>query len=102
MATLYISEFSGNAYTGSHSNQPVPYPSASAILAFQNITISSSTAQSAAFNAATRLIKVCSDTNCWLNFGGSSVTATVAQDYLPANTVVYYAVSPVTYLAAIT
>lgn len=103
MATLYITEFGGHAFVGASSNQSVQIPSASAVLAYQNISISASSAASAAFNANTRMIKICSDTNVWLNFGPTnSVTATVAQDYLPAGVVLYYAVNPGSYLAAIT
>lgn len=56
------------------------------------ITISvSSTRNSAAFNAETRIISLYSDVPVYIAFGNSSVSATTSDHYLPAG--LYYDVS---------
>ena len=99
--TLYITEFSGLGYTGPNSNQHIQAPSGAGVTAFNSVSLSSSSGRSNQLNANTRLVKLCSDTDCWLNYGGSTVTAAVGDDYLPAKTVLFLTLNPSTYIAAI-
>lgn len=57
------------------------------------VSISGSSAQSAAFGANTNIIRVVSTTNCHIAFGANP-TATTNDSYLPANVVEYFIVTP--------
>lgn len=99
MATLYISEFlRGWSAQGSDKSESLPQPS----LADQAISISGTTALSAAFSAKTNEVLLISDTDCYIKFGSSAVVATTANLYLPAKTYIRFAVAPGNYVAAIT
>lgn len=101
MAHLTITEYASVGYTGSNKNQFGIFAAAGQILAEQNISLTASSQQCSALNAATTLVELCSDTDCYLAFG----TSPTAQDnfhYLPAKTVRYYAVGAPTLIAAIT
>lgn len=100
MATLYISEF-GNAMSviGTALAPVLPQPA----ITDQAISISSSSATSAAFNAQTRAVLLVTDTTCNIVFGAaSSVAATSSNLLLPANTPMIFGVPPGYYVAAIT
>ena len=102
MTTLYITEYIGLGYTGPGINQHIQAPSASGITQFNSIALGSSSAVSAQLNANTRLVKLCSDTSCWLNYGPTNaVSATITSDYLPAGVVTYLVVNASTYIAGI-
>lgn len=98
MATLYITEYSDLGYVGSHSNQKAQVPATDTLVAFQNVTIGATHAESSPTNTKTKLLKLVSDTNCWLNYAGN---ATVTNDYLPANTIYYVATSAATTISVI-
>ena len=51
----------------------------------QSVTIGTSSAQSAAFAATTKVVRLSSNNNCFLAFG-SNPTATTSSTYLAANT----------------
>lgn len=102
MATLYISEFSGLGFTGGFGVQKIQAPSAQGLKAFQTVSLSGSTNTSNPLNATTTLVKLISDTNCFLNYGNSGVTAASGDDYLPAGVVYWLAINPGSYIAAIT
>ncbi len=93
MATLYIAEF-GNiaAYPGTDSAQIAKVPA----LALQTRAITStSSTSSAAFNANTQIVRLVTDTQCWVTFGaiGTTVaTANATAIYLPANVPEYFGV----------
>jgi len=53
-------------------------------VASQNVTISGTSAQSAALNTATKIIRVCSDVACYIKVGANP-TAAAGDHYLPAN-----------------
>lgn len=58
------------------------------------ITVSGTTAPSAAFGAQTYAIRVCSSTLCFINVGDGTPVATAANALLPANWIEYILVSP--------
>lgn len=97
MATLYIQEFPGGPISG---NPIVKLPP----LATKTLTISASSATSAAFGAGTGLIRVWTDTNCAIRVSpAASPPAAVATD-TPVGAAVpeYFAVDPNSVLSAIT
>ena len=97
MATLYVSEF---LRMSSDPRAVVPVAETPALVD-QAISISSTSAQSAAFGATTRFIRVQSDTACWLLFGANP-TATNAKMPLAANVPEYFGVVAGQKVAAIT
>lgn len=97
MATLYITEY---VRTGLTPRQMVLAGEEPAV-ATQTVSIGAGSVQSAAFNAATRFIRVCNDATCSVSFG-TSPTATATSTRLPANSVEYFAVMPGLKLAVIT
>lgn len=54
----------------------------------QAITFTTSTASSA-FNAETSCVRLCSDTDCYINFGTGSPTADADDEFLAAGVVEY-------------
>ena len=100
MAKLYISEYSDIAHQ--------PY-GAEAISAMQEpaitdqapITIAASSAQSAAFNGATRVVRLHTDAICSVLFGADP-TATANHKRLAANSTEYFGVEPGIKVAVIT
>lgn len=100
-SNLFISEYSSLGWVGTNSNQLIHAPSAQALLAEQNITISGSSAQSTAFSSTTKFIEIVADVDCAIAFGIASATADATKHYIPAKTTRYYAVQPATFLAVI-
>ena len=97
MAKIYITELAnkGAAESGVSIEVASMPP-----LAEQTITVTGSSAQSAAFNAKTKFIRVATDTPVNLAFG-SNPTATTSLLYLPSGAVEYFAVTPGMKVAAI-
>ena len=88
MPTLYITEFSGiqpDPYSGSVVAAAVPS------VADQTVAIGASSTQSAVLNAATRLIRVVSDVNCFTKIGVNP-TASAETLRLVADSPEYFAV----------
>lgn len=98
MATLYITEYSTLGYVSSHSNEKAQVPAVDTLVAFQTVAIGATTTSSNPTNAASKLLKFCSDTACWLNY---KTSASVTNDYLPANTIYYVAASAGTVVSVI-
>ena len=87
MATLYIAEFSAGALTATGAT---PAPSCPPITQ-QVVSISGSSTQSSAFNAATRLIRVHTDTACFVNIG-SDPTSSISTMKMVAGQTEYFGV----------
>ena len=90
MSTLYITEFSLQGMDLNAKQAPV------ALLPpinQQAITISSSSSQSTALNAETTLVRLHTDTACWIEVG-SNPTATNAKMKMPADSTEYFSVRP--------
>lgn len=97
-ATLYITEFAnGMSQVGSTSPQVLPTPP----VATQAISISGSSALSAAFNAGTHAVQLQCDTGCSIAFGASP-TATTSTTLLSANQAQNFVVIPGQKVAVIT
>lgn len=89
MATLYISEFNEIGGSGDEFHQIAKVP---AVVQQTPVTITTSSAQSAAFAGSTRFVRVVSDTACWVLFGANP-TATTSSMYLPAGSIEYFSVT---------
>lgn len=88
MATLYITEFSkAVADESGASLQAMKLPP----LAHATVAIGGASAQSAAFVAGTKIIRVACDAACHISYGVNPV-ATTSSAYLPANAVEYFGV----------
>lgn len=96
MATLYITEFTTIAtrISGAPIAQMPP-------VAEQTRSISGSSAQSSAFNLATRFVQLHTDAICSIAIG-LNPTATTSTMRLPADTTVYFGVTAGDKVAAIT
>lgn len=66
----------------------------------QVVSLSGSSAQSAAFGATAKAVRVCSDTDCFVAFG-SNPTATTSSIYLPAKVPQVFGIQPGQKVAAI-
>jgi len=87
MATLYVSEFAGMGSGANAAPQAVMQPP----LAEQAVAIGGASAQSAAFNARTRIVRLHADSICSIEFGvNPTATATTAR--LAANQTEYFSV----------
>lgn len=95
MATLYISEY---AQLGFSPSAPIVVEPP---LVEQTVSLSGSSAQSAAFGASTTMIRVHTDAICSILIG-SNPTATTAKKRLPADHTEYFAVTPGHKIAGIT
>lgn len=95
-ATVYIEEF--------QRNSNVTYQAALAVpgVAKQTVAITGSSVQSAAFNAATMIIRVHADAICSIEIGGASPTATTTSMRFIAGQTEYFLVNPGDKLAVIT
>ena len=97
MAILHISEYNAihstnvgdNPVSGDGVAQTVKEPS----IATQAITFST-IASSAAFNDATRIIRVVSDGQCYIKFGSNPAAVTAVSMLMPAFGVEYFGVDP--------
>ena len=89
MASLLVTEYSnvGRGYSG----YPLPFPQEPAV-AIQAVTFTTTTA-SAAFNAATRIVRVVADANCHV-IVAASPTATTSHTYMAAGEPMTFAVEP--------
>lgn len=98
MATLYISEYTAASFFLSGKELQVTQEPPTAE---QTVSISGTSAQSSAFGASTRIIRVHTDAICSI-LVGSNPTATTAKKRLPADWTEYFAVQPGDKIAAIT
>lgn len=89
MATLYISEYSEAGIKGPGMLPAAAEPGVTT----QTVAISGTTAQSAAFGATTRFVRVHTDAICSIAFG-SNPTATTSKLRMAANQTEYFAVRP--------
>lgn len=88
MATLYITQFSQQgADTSAHTIPAALVPE----VAVQALTISGTSAASSAFAGNTTIVRLQSDTACWITFA-TSPTATTSKTPLAANTAEYFCV----------
>jgi hypothetical protein len=88
MATLYITEYSQQgADTSAHTIPAALVPE----VTVQALSISSTSAPSAAFNARTTIVRLQTDTACWVTFATSPV-ATASMTPLAPNTPEYFCV----------
>jgi hypothetical protein len=97
MASLYITEF---AQLGQQQGEAVQMPLGPP-LAEQKLAIGGASTPSAAFNAATRLVRLHTDAICSVAFGAAPVAA-ATNARLAANTTEYYGVPPGSKVAVIT
>jgi hypothetical protein len=88
MATLYVTEFSKAGTNPNGTTQIAVMPP----LAEQIVVVGAGSLSSAAFNAATTLIRVATDASCSIAIG-TSPAATTSKLRLAANTVEYFGVS---------
>lgn len=87
MATLYIAEFeSMPGSPGGHIQAALQAP-----LAEQTVTIAAGSAQSSAFNARTKYVRLHTDAICSILFG-TDPTATAAKARMAANATEYFGV----------
>lgn len=98
MATLYISEYARLATDAANNVLPITYEPP---LAEQTRSISGTSAQSSAFNAGTRFIRVHTDAICSV-LVGNDPTATTSNQRLPADRTEFYAVRGGDKIAVIT
>lgn len=100
MATLYITEFSKPAFTG---QSIIPAGALQNVVAEQAISISGSSSASAAFNSATKFVRIHTDAICSIEYADSGTpVATTSTMRLPADTVEYFGVNPGGKIAVIT
>lgn len=98
MSKLYITEFATLGPDASGTSVPIPqYPP----VATQTPLTLGATQQSAAFNAATRFIRLRADGACHFVIGSGSFSATVNDTPLDANAPEYIGVNPGMKLAVI-
>lgn len=93
-ATLYIDEYAQNPYV---TYQAVLTPP----VASQTVAIGGSSAQSAAFNSLTRIIRIHTDAICSVLIGGTNPTATTSNARMTAGQTEYFVVQPGQKLAVI-
>lgn len=97
MATLYITEYVRTGLTPRVSVLAGEEPA----IATQTVSIGASSAQSSAFNAETRFVRLNTDAACSILFG-TNPTATASKTRMAANSTEYFAVLPGMKLAVIT
>jgi hypothetical protein len=98
MAKLFITEF---GIAGLSEDQQASQVKVMPPLAEQNVAIAAASAQSAAFNAATKLIRVHTDVVCSIQIGAAPV-ATANTMRLAANSTEYFQVAAGDKIAVIT
>lgn len=93
MATLYITELSDVGYTRSNTLNmgliEVMPP-----LTIQQVTVSTSSLASAAFNSGTTVIHLYADTSCGFTFGTNPTASAATSARLPTGGTRYFAVPP--------
>jgi hypothetical protein len=92
MATLYVTEFSRIERQDGLPGAIVQIAQQPPV-AEQTVSISGTSAQSSAFNANTRFVRLHTDAICSVEFG-TNPTATTAKARLAANQTEYFAVNP--------
>ena len=97
MAKVYVSEFAG-VYSQASGVTPQPRTPP---LVEQTVAIGGTSAQSAAFGAATQLVRVHTDAICSVAFGANPV-ATASTMRMAAGQTEYFAVNPGDKIAVIT
>src|SRR5574343_1500902 len=97
MATLYISEYSQAGIAGPGMLPVANEPGVTT----QTVSIGGTTAQSSAFGATTRFVRIHTDAICSIAFG-SNPTATTSKLRLAANQTEYFGVRPGDKVAVIT
>lgn len=97
MAVLYITEFAAPAVV---SGKVAPV-GAQPPIAEQTVAIGAGSVQSAAFNAATRFVRLHTDAICSISFG-SNPTATATKARMAAGQTEYYGVNASDKVAVIT
>lgn len=98
MATLYISEYSEASFGQVARGLPI---ASEPPITEQTVSLSGTSAQSAAFNAKTKVIRVHTDAICSV-LVGADPTATTAKKRLPIDHTEYFAVQPGDKIAGIT
>lgn len=98
MATLYISEY---AVLPTDANGRVLPLTQEPALAEQSVTIAGASAQSAAFNAATKYVMIHTDVACSVLFGANP-TAVAASKRMAAGETRFHGVTPGHKVAVIT
>lgn len=98
MAVLYISEYDAQAWDGVSNTLPAGREPA---IATQTVAIGGVSAQSAAFNAKTRFVRIHTDAICSVEFGANP-TATAAKARMAANQTEFFGVNPGDKVAVIT
>ena len=88
MATVYITEYARQGRDASGFQMVVADEPP---VANQTVAIGGSSAQSSAFNALTRFVRISTDAVCAIEFGAHP-TATTSTRRMPANTTEYFAV----------
>jgi hypothetical protein len=89
---LYVTEFP-SASVDHGAGVPVAFaPSVGGIN--NNVTISGTHAESSAFGTNTRLVRLHTDTICYVKFGTAPVAVTVTDARMAANQTEYFAVQP--------
>lgn len=88
MPTLYITEF---ANTGNSNTAPSTAMAAQPPIAEQIVTIGAGSTQSAAFNAATKFVRLFTDTACGIAFNANP-TAGANSARMAANSTEYFGV----------
>jgi hypothetical protein len=97
MATLSITEYNAIAADGfGRTIQAGQEPAT----AEQQVTFGASQ-QSAAFDGATRMVRLHTDTNCYLAFGPNPTAATSGGRYLGAGQIEFFGVKPGHKVAAV-
>lgn len=94
---VYITEYAGMGHQNGVANAAAKEPA----LANHTRTVSGTSAQSAAFNAAARVIRVHTSEICSIVIGANP-TATTSDARMAANQTEYFSVEPGHKLAAIT
>ena len=99
MAVLYITEYAGmaHAWAGAEQIAAAQEPR----IADQTVAIGGGSLQSAAFNGATRVVRLHTDAICSIAFGANP-TATADNKRMAANTTEYLGVVPGQKVAVIT
>ena len=100
MAKLYLSEYAGMAHQWAGAEQ-IAAPQEPAIFVQTPVAIGGGSLQSAAFNGATRVIRVHTDAICSVKIGANP-TATADDKRMAANTTEYFGVVPGDKIAVIT
>lgn len=95
MANLNIVEVSGLARGSGQGPQIIQLPP----VATQNRSLTGTSQQSSAFNTATKIVRLKSDVDCYVEFGTSPTAATTSL-HLTAGAVEYFGVKPGDVLAA--